>query len=175
MKLPKALLCAALFLPPSLSQALTLQWNVNPPAELIIGYEVAFIKPNEIDFSIYNAGNMTQITLFNTFNVTTTFWVRAYSITQTGPWSAPLQYDPNAVIPVIKTTSFAYVKNPSTGVITTTMNLSGTPNLTFSVQTSEDLLIWLTVFTGQINASGTYSFQHNPTKPKLFYRTQYTQ
>ena len=174
MKFAKVLLFSALFLPPNL-QALTLQWNANPAIEQITSYEVCIYVSNASNYSIVNVGNTTSYVITPAQNALTTYWVRAVNSTATGNWSTSITYDPNVVIPFIKTSSFAISVNPTTQVRTATLNLSGTPALSFSVQTSEDLLTWLTVFTGQIGANGTYSFQNTSTKQKLFYRTKYSQ
>lgn len=176
MKSLKALLfSAAIFLPPSL-QALTLQWEANLPVQQITSYEIDIYVASSTPYHTYvNVGNVTQYTINPVSNAVTTYYIRAINATGTSPWSLGVNYDPSVPFDNIKTSSFSVVVNPTTQAKTTTLNLSGTPALAFSVQTSEDLLTWLTVFTGQIGANGTYSFQNTSTKSKLFYRAKYTQ
>jgi hypothetical protein len=174
MKSLKVLLLSAIFLPPNL-QALTLQWNANPTSEQISSYELCVYVSNASSYSIINVGNTTQYNITPVLNARTTYWVRAINSTAIGYWSTSVTYDPNVAIPFIKVSSYTVVLNPATQARTATLNLSGTPALAFSVETSENLLVWTSVFTGQIAANGTYSFQNVSTKPKLFYRTKYNQ
>lgn len=177
---PKALLLA-LFLPPFTSHALTLQWNANPASEQIAYYEVCSFQSNQSAYSIVNVGNTTSSYIYPVSNALTTYWVRAaktyvennQTLVVLGFWSDSITYDPNVPIPFAKVSNYSFVKNNSTGVMSTTLGITGTPNFAFSVQSSENLLTWLTVFTGQVAANGTYSFQTTSTKQKLFYRVAY--
>jgi len=169
----KAILYSLLLASPL--HALTLAWNPNPETN-IINYEIAWQERvngvyENLVYSRSFTNGATSFFIPQRLNEETTFWVSAVDPDGQGQWSAPLIFDPSTYIDKMKTANLTVVFDGST--YSSSMNISGGANQSFTVQVSTDLVIWTNTTSSTTNTSGFYSFNYVSTEPKLFFRVKY--